>query len=48
MPKYITNPNLILLTQKLQEEAKGLDQNVPVFPETLKRAHHRMCGNKDR
>ena len=48
MPKYITNFNLRLLTQKLQEEAKGLDHNVLAFPETLKRAHQRMCGNKDR
>ena len=48
MPKYITNSNLLLLTQKLQEEAEGLDQNVLVFSETLKRAHHHMCGNKDR
>ena len=32
MPIYITNPNLILLTQKLQEEVEDLDQNVPVFP----------------
>ena len=48
MPKYITYFNLILLTQKLQEEAKGLDRNVPIFPETLKRAHQRMCGNRDR
>ena len=36
MPKYITNSNLRLLTQNLQEEAKGFDQNVFVFPETLK------------
>ena len=35
MPNYNTNPNLRLLTQKLQEEVEGLDQNVPVFPETL-------------
>ena len=48
MPKYITNSNLILLTQKLQEEAEDLDWNVHVFPETLKRAHQRMYGNKDR
>ena len=33
MPKYITNPNVILLIQKLQEEVEGLDQNVPAFPE---------------
>ena len=32
MPKYITNPNLILLTQKLQEEVEDLDHNVLVFP----------------
>ena len=36
MPKYITNPNVILLIQKLQEEVEGLDQNVSVFPKTLK------------
>ena len=48
MPKYITNSNLRLLTQKLQEEAEDLDRNVPFFPETLKRAHQCMCGNKDR
>ena len=48
MPKYITNSNLRLLTQKLQEEAEGLDWNVLVFPETLKRAYQSMCGNKDR
>ena len=36
MPKYITNLNLGLLTQNLQEEAKGLAQNVPIFPEILK------------
>ena len=48
MSKYITNPNLKLLTQKLQEKAKGLDRNVLVFPETLKKAHQRMCGNKDK
>ena len=39
MLKYITNSNLGLLTQKLQEEAEGLDHNVLVFPETIKRAH---------
>ena len=33
MPNSITNPNLRLQTQKLQEEVEGLDQNVPVFPE---------------
>ena len=48
MPKYITNLNLRLLTQKLQENAEGLDQNVSVFPETLKKTHQRMCGNKDK
>ena len=48
MLKNITNLNLRLLTQKLQEEAIGLDRNVPVFPETLKIAHQCMCGNKDR
>ena len=48
MPKCITKPNLRLLTQQLQEKAEGLDRNVPVFPETLKKAHQRMCGNKDR
>ena len=48
MPKYITNSNLRLLTQKLQENAKGFDQNVLVFPETLKRVYQSMCGNKDR
>ena len=48
MPKYITNSNLILLIQKLQEEAEGLDQNVLFFSETLTRAHQRMCGNKDK
>jgi len=31
----------------LQEKAEGLDQNVLVFPETLKKAHQRMCWNKD-
>ena len=34
---YITNPNLRLLTQKLQEEVEGLDQNVPVFPENTQK-----------
>ena len=48
MPNYITNSNLILLTQKLQEEVEGLNRNIPVFPEILKRAHHRKCRNKDR
>ena len=48
MPKYITNLNLILLTQKLQDEAENLDWNVPVFPETLKKVHQHMCGNKDK
>ena len=48
MPKDITNPNLRFLIQKFQEEAEGLDWNVPVFPETLIRAHQCMCGNKDR
>ena len=48
MLKYITNSNLILLTQKLLEEVEDLDQNVLIFPETLKRAHQRMCGNKDK
>ena len=48
MLKYITNPNLILLTQKLQEEAEYLDRNVPVFPETLKRVRQCIYGNKDR
>ena len=48
MPKYITNPNLILLTQMLQEKAENLDLNMPVFPETRKRAHQRMYGDKDR
>ena len=46
MPKYITNPNLILLTQKLQEEAEYLDRNVP--PETLKQAHQCIYGNTNR
>ena len=48
MLKYFTNSNLRLLTQKLLEEAKGLDWNVPVFSETLKRAHQHICGNKDK
>ena len=48
MPNYITNPNLRLQTKKLLEKAKDLDKNVLVFPKTLKRAHHHMCGNKDR
>ena len=48
MLKYITNSNLILLTQKLLEEIKDLNQNVPTFPETLKRAHQHVYGNKDR
>ena len=50
MPKYITISNLRFLTQKLllEEEAEGLDWNILVFPETLKRAHRRMCGNKDK
>ena len=48
MLKYITNSNLILLTQKLLEEVEDLDQNILIFPETLKRAHQHMCGNKDR
>ena len=39
IPKYITNSNLILLIQKLQEEVEGLNLNVPIFLETLKRAH---------
>ena len=47
MAKYITNPNLRLLTWKLQEAIEDLDQNVPVFPETLKRTYQRMCGKKD-
>ena len=34
--------------QKSQEEAEGLDQNVHVFLETLKKAHQCMCGNKKR
>ena len=42
MPKYITNPNLRLLTQKLQEDVEGLDQNVLVFPETLNK-HITAC-----
>ena len=42
MPNYITNPNLRLLTQKLQEEVEGLDQNAPVFPETLNK-HITAC-----
>ena len=46
--EYITNLNLILLTQKLKEEAKDFDRNVHVFLETLKRTHQRMCGNKDK
>ena len=36
MPKYITNPNIILLIQKLQEDVEDLDRNVFVFPKTLK------------
>ena len=48
MSNYITNFNLILLTQKLQEEAEGFDRNVPVFLETLKSAHQHICGNKDK
>lgn len=48
MPKYIKSPNLRLITQKLQEDAEDLDRNVPIFPETHKRAHQYMCGNKDR
>ena len=48
IPNYITNPNLRLQIKKLLEEAKDLDKNVLVFPKTLKRAHHHMCGNKDR
>ena len=48
MSNYITNFNLILLTQKLQEEAEVLDWDVLVFPKTLKSAHQCMCGNKDR
>ena len=47
MPKYFTNSNLRLLTQTLQEEVEGLDQNVPIFSEILKRAHQRMSRNKD-
>ena len=46
MTKYITKPNLRLLTQKLQEKAEDLDRNIPVFPETLKKAHQCMCGIK--
>ena len=42
MPNYITNPNLRLLTQKLQEEVEGLDQNAPVFPKTLNK-HITAC-----
>ena len=45
MPEYITNLNLRLLTQKLQEEVEGLDQNVPVFPETLNK-HITVCVEK--
>ena len=37
IPNYITNPNLRLLTYKLQEEVEGLDQNVPVFPENTQK-----------
>ena len=48
MPKYFKNFNLVLLTQKLQEEVESLDQNVFVFLETLKRAHQHICGNKDK
>ena len=48
MPNHITHSNIILLTPKLLEEAEDLDQNVPVFPETLKRAHQCMYGNKDK
>ena len=48
MPKYIKNFNLVLLSQKLQEEVEGLDRNVSIFLKTLKRAHQRMCGNKYR
>ena len=47
----MANPNLRLLTQKLQEEVEDLDWNVGMylsFPKTIKRAHQRMCGNKDR
>jgi len=47
MSKYITNLNLRLLTQKLQEETEDLDWNVPVFSKTLKRAHQFMYKNKD-
>ena len=36
MPKYITNPNVILLIQKLQEDVEDLDRNVFFFPKTLK------------
>ena len=42
MPNYITNPNLRLLTLKLQKEVEGLDQNTPVFPETLNK-HITAC-----
>ena len=42
IPNYITNPNLRLLTYKLQEEVEGLDQNVLVFPETLNK-HITTC-----
>ena len=33
---------------KVVEEAESLDQNVPIFLETLKRAHQRICGNKNK
>ena len=46
MLKYNTNPNLRLLTLKLQEEVEDPNQNVHVFPETLKRTHQYMCGKK--
>ena len=42
IPNYITNPNLRLLTYKLQEEVEGLDQNVLVFLETLNK-HITTC-----
>ena len=42
IPNYITNPNLRLLTYKLQEEVEGLDHNVLVFPETLNK-HITTC-----
>ena len=42
MPKYITNPNVILLIQKLQEDVEDLDRNVFFFPKTLK-GHITTC-----